>query len=319
VICNNQGEERFIRACRFLFGVPFLVLPTLVHGQSEPAVGQTNSLAPDFSINPPAVSGINGKISYEGGSINSDEGHIFDGSISLPISHQFGFQADGLYGRISDVDYYGGAGHLFWRNPNVGLVGLTGGYLSRSGADTFQAGLEGQYYFKRVTLGFFGGLGSIDYATSVPFIATNPNRFVGRLSADYYPLNDLRLGVGYTTAFENNLIQGNIEYQTPINGLALTAEVAVGDFGYDHYLFGLRYYFGGKKSLIERQRRDDPPSLMKQVLHDLGVYDAKFSRRANEYQPPPTTPTEPEPPTPEPPTPFPEPPGPPPVPPGPPH
>ena len=79
------------------------------------------------------------------------------------------------------------------------------------------------------------------------------------------------------------LVSGQAEYQTPIRGLALTAEVATGANGYDQWLLGVRFYFGGNKSLMDRQRRDDPPSLMPQVLHGLGVYGAEFNRKGSAY------------------------------------
>jgi hypothetical protein len=46
---------------------------------------------------------------------------------------------------------------------------------------------------------------------------------------------------------------------------------------------GLRYYFGGNKKLNERQRQDDPPSLMPQILHGLGLYGAEYNRKGNTY------------------------------------
>ena len=231
----------------------------------------------------PAVSEINGKLGYAGGVMNSYEGHNFDGSISFPVSEQFGFQADAFYSRISDTDFGGGAGHLFWRDPNIGLLGIAGGYLACDGVDTFQAGAEGEYYLGRFTFGFFAGVGSISYERSAPFIDTNPTRFVGRVSVDYYPVDDLRAGVSYINAFGENLVKGELEYQTPLNGLALTAEIARGDHDYDHWLLGVRYYFGGSKSLRDRQRQDDPPSLMPQILHGLGLYGAKFNHKGREY------------------------------------
>jgi len=235
---------------------------------------------------PPAVSEINGRVDYSGGNMNSAEGHNFSGSITLPVSHQFGFQADALYSRISDLNFYGGAGHLFWRNPDHGLLGLTGGYLYRDGfesVDTFQAGAEGELYWRQFTFGFFAGLGSIDYQYSAPFIDTNPTRFIGRVSADYYPIDNLRVGAFFTSAFKDYFGKAEAEYQLPINGLALTGEVALGNHGYDHWLLGVRYYFGGKKTLRDRQRQDDPRGLMPQILQSLGVYGAEFNRKENAY------------------------------------
>jgi hypothetical protein len=239
-----------------------------------------------FAQTLPAVSSVNGNVDYAGGLMNSYAGHNFEGSIAFPITHQFGFQADSLYSRISNLDFYGGAGHLFWRNPDFGLLGITGGYLHRNGIDpidTFQIGMEGEYYFRRFTFDMFAGAGQISYANPAPFIDTNPTRFIGRMSAGYYPINDLLVRASYTTAFRNNLASGNLEYQTPIRGLALTAEAALGNHGYDHLLFGVRYYFGGKKSLRDRHRQDDPRGLTHEMLTDLGLYGAEFSHKQNAY------------------------------------
>jgi hypothetical protein len=235
------------------------------------------------SIRPMAVSEVNGKVSYAGGNMNSSEGHNFDGSISFPVSEQFGIQADGLYSRIDDNNFYGGAGHFFWRNPEIGLIGVTGGALTRSDVDTFQAGVEAEYYWNRFTFGGFAGVGSISYATRAPFIDSDPTRFVGQVSANYYPVDDLRVGISGVTAFENSMVKGEVEYQTPVRGLAFTGEIARGEHGYDHWLLGLRYYFDGNKSLIERHRHDDPPSLMPGILQGLGLYGAEFNRKANAF------------------------------------
>ena len=89
-----------------------------------------------------ALSEINGEAGYAGGTMDGSEGNNFNATITLPVSHSFGFQADTLYSRIGAGDFYGGAGHFFWRDPDIGLIGLAGGYLYRSGVDTFQLGPE---------------------------------------------------------------------------------------------------------------------------------------------------------------------------------
>jgi len=245
-------------------------------------LSKTNQFHPGDDLKLPAVSGWNGKLDYAGGEMDGHDGHNFDGSLSLPLTHALGFQADALYSHISDLNFYGGAGHLFWRQPEHGLIGLTGGYLYRDGLDsveTYQVGVEGELYWRQFTFGCFGGIGQIDYQYTAPFIDSHPTRFIGRVSADYYVLENLRLGASFTTAFENNLVKGQIEYQTPINGLALTAEAAIGDHDYEHWLLGVRYYFGGKKTLEHRHRQDDPPSLMPQILHSLGLYGAEYNHK----------------------------------------
>jgi hypothetical protein len=277
-------------AISFLAIFAFFVQAGMTFAQTNNTVALTNAspnaMVTTVSLRQPAVSEINGKVDYSGGKMDSYVANNLSGSISLPVTQQFGFQGDALYSRISDLDFYGGAGHFFWRDPDIGLLGLTGGYLHRDGMDninTFQAGAEGQFYYKQFTFGFFGGAGSIDYQYAAPFIDTDPTRFVGRVSADYYPLQNLRVGVSFTTAFHNNLGKAEIEYQTPINGLAITGEAAIGDHGYNDWLLGLRFYFGGHKTLRERQRQDDPPGLMPQILQSLGLYGSEFNRKENAW------------------------------------
>lgn len=263
----------------------FLFLTAAIVGRAQSS-GTNDQFVVTPTLRQPAVSQINGKVDYSGGEMNSAEGHNFSASLSLPVSHSFGFQADGFYSRIGDLNFGGGAGHIFWRDPAIGLVGLTGGYLHRDGFDainTYQGGVETEYYWWRFTFGAFAGAGGIDYQYSAPFIDTQPVRFVGRVSADYYALDNLRVGGSFMTAFKDYCGKAEAEYQLPIRGLALTVESAWGNNNYHHWLLGVRWYFGGNKSLRDRQRQDDPPSLMPQTLHSLGVYGAEFNHKMNDY------------------------------------
>ena len=70
-----------------------------------------------------AVSELNGKVAYSGGSMEGDGGQNGFGSVSLPIADNFEFQADGLYTNVSDRDFYGAGGHLFWRDWDKGCSG----------------------------------------------------------------------------------------------------------------------------------------------------------------------------------------------------
>jgi hypothetical protein len=250
---------------------------------SSDIVPHSSPYSVNGSLRQPAVSAVNGKVAYEGGNMDSSEGHNFGGTLTIPIAHHFGAQADALYSHIAGEDFWGASGHIFWRDPETGFVGVAGGGIHQDAVDTFQAGVEGGYYLKRFTFGAFAGVGTIRYDLSAPFIDTSPTRFIGRASVDWYALDDLRLGASYTTAFDNNLFKGEAEYQTPISGLALTGEVATGDNDYDHWLLGLRYYFGPRKPLRDRQRQDDPLSLMPQILHGLGLYGAEANHNARAY------------------------------------
>lgn len=223
----------------------------------------------------PAVSEINGKVDYAGGVMESDAGHNFSGSITVPVGTHFGFQADALYSHVSDRDFYGGAGHFFWRDPEVGLLGLAGGGVTQDAVSSFQGLIEGQYYVGKFTVGGHVGVGHLSYDVFVPFIKNDTTEFLGAVTLDYYVTENLRIGAGYTYAFQNSLGMVQAEYQTPWKGLALTAEYARGENHYDHALFGLRFYFGNNKPLIDRHRQDDPPSLTQRILTGIGLYGAE--------------------------------------------
>jgi hypothetical protein len=230
-----------------------------------------------------AVSEMNGKLGYAGGSMDGDTGNNVFGSFSLPLAPNFGLQVDGLYTNVSDRDFYGAGGHLFWRDWDKGLVGVVGGAVHESDIDSSLAGLEGEYYFERFTVAAGAGVATIDYDHSAPFIDTDVTDFFANVGLRYYPLDDLMLAASYVHVFDNELFLGNVEYQIPIKGVSLFAEFARGENDYDHVLFGLQIYFGPSKTLIRRHREDDPPNVVRQVLDGIGLYGAEFNKRGAEY------------------------------------
>jgi hypothetical protein len=230
-----------------------------------------------------AVSGVNGKLGYAGGSMDGNGGNNVFGSFSLPLAPNFGLQADGLYTNVSDRDFSGAGGHLFWRDWDTGLLGVMGGAVHESNIDSSLAGLEGEYYWGRFTLAAGAGVATIDYDHPVPFIDTDVTDFFADVGLRYYPLDDLMLAASYVHVFDNELFLGDVEYQIPIKGVSLFAEFARGENDYDHALFGLQIYFGPSKPLIRRHREDDPPNVVRQVLDGIGLYGAEFNQRGAEY------------------------------------
>jgi hypothetical protein len=77
----------------------------------------------------PAVDGFNGKIEGYGGGANHSSGFYgAEGSLSFPLAQQVGLQIDGGVGSFNHSGTSRGAGHLFWRDPSVGLIGVYGSY-----------------------------------------------------------------------------------------------------------------------------------------------------------------------------------------------
>ena len=230
-----------------------------------------------------AVSDLNGKLSYSTGSMESDEGHNVAGSFSVPFLESWGFQADGLYTNVSDRDFSGAGAHLFRRDPDLGLLGVTGGFVRKDILNSGWAGLEAEHYLGKLTLTLGAGVATIDYDDSVPFIDASVTDFYATMGLRYYLWDDLMLSSSYTHVFDNELVQAGLEYQTSIDGLALFAELAAGEHDYDHALFGLRFYFGRPKPLKSRHRRDDPPNIASQILRGIGTYGAEYNQHGRAY------------------------------------
>ncbi len=127
----------------------------------------------------PAVSQTNGKLSAFGG---SQDGGIFGvtGALTAPLGHDFGLQVDGMVGSGKGAAFYGVGGHVFWRDPAKGLLGLYGSYVSWGtsstvsatsplggvadviGADVGKIGIEGAAYLGRFSL---EGLAAYQFGT----------------------------------------------------------------------------------------------------------------------------------------------------------
>ena len=89
----------------------------------------------------PAVDGINAKIDgYGGGANHSDGFYGTTGSLSVPLAQQWGAQIDGRVQNADGIGAYGVAGHLFWRDPSIGLVGAYGSYWHWNGRDIRDVG-----------------------------------------------------------------------------------------------------------------------------------------------------------------------------------
>lgn len=215
----------------------------------------------------PAVSAPNGKLSAFGG---SRDGSIFGvtGSFAVPLGHAFGLQIDGAVGSAKSAAFYGFGGHVFWRDPAKGLLGLyssyakwdaastasattlTGGVIDTTGAEVGKIGAEGAAYLGRVSLEGFAG-----------YQFGSRTGFTGKATLAFYPTDDLRLdgGVRYLDGIGTVGTIGAEWRPHEGSGLTLYAAGAAGNGNYRQILGGVRFYFADQgKSLIRRHREDDP-------------------------------------------------------------
>jgi hypothetical protein len=206
----------------------------------------------------PAVSTVNGKASLAGGDMNAHAAGIGEGSISFPLGYSFGGQLDSLGGVDNGQGLWGVAGQGFWRDPGVGLFGAVASHSDRGVASTLSKGT----YVNR-----FGGEGALYLGAFTPEAAAgyqNGNAKTGgfaTLDLGWYPVDDLRLtgGVDLSPTHSHALLDA--EYQlglAALPGLSAFAESGLSGQRDSYVLVGMRIYFGPAKTLIRRQREDDP-------------------------------------------------------------
>ncbi len=241
------------------------------------SLAATSAIAADFDdpVPPqplpeslPAVSAPNAKFDLRGG-VEDDLG-VFMGtaSVTVPVSHSWGFQGAGMVGSL-DGNLIGAVGaHLFWRDPTTGLLGIYGdvGAVDDGLSNTISrvAG-EGELYLDNVTIrGLIGGQFG------------DAEGFFNKVTLSYYPTPDLELYIGHRFLPERGHFgAAGFEFLTGAlapSSMALFAEGRFGENDYAAGYGGIRFYFGPEKPLINRHREDDPPEHF-----DLFMAGAPFS------------------------------------------
>jgi hypothetical protein len=230
----------------------------------------------------PAVSTLNGKLSSEGGAVGS-EGHssgvaVAKGSLSTPLGHDFGLQVDGAVGTAFNIGFGAGTAHLFWRDPDVGLIGPVATVAGGVGIRLGWYGAEAEYYAGIFTFGAWGGYHDVN---SDRFgIAVSSGFYGGRLTA--YPIPDLALSLGAGSEFNRVTGTASLEYQPDLfarRSVAFYLNGAAGENSSYVVTAGFRLYFGPDKTLIRRHREDDP------AQDDVSAAVSMFGGYAQQYQP----------------------------------
>jgi hypothetical protein len=212
----------------------------------------------------PAVDGINGKIAGFGGGANHTNGFYgANGSLAFPLAQQWGAQIDGeiVESFANSSNTSRGAGHLFWRNPSLGLLGAYGFYSRHNGIgvsntpsigmDISRFAAEGEIYWIRWT--FRGRLGYETVRLDAPSVAGLPgipNRFFDSVSASYYVTDNLKLAIGHRYCIGRHELTLGSEHGFALGGgsmASLFAAARLAEHGDNVVLAGLRFYLGATR------------------------------------------------------------------------
>lgn len=217
----------------------------------------------------PAVDGFNFKLDAFGGSV--DDGGLggLGGAFSFPLTERYGAQIDVTLANV-DGDAYGSvAGHVFWRDPSVALLGGYASYAAYEGfggVSAYQAALESEYYMGNITLRGVAGVEGINAdpwsSGGSTYDFSDETRFFDKVDIVWYPTDDFKVSLGhrYTGGFHAAAL--GTEYMWHLNGgtaVSLFAEGRLGEDDYKALWAGVRVYHGqSDKTLIRRHREDDP-------------------------------------------------------------
>jgi hypothetical protein len=211
----------------------------------------------------PAVSAPNGTFELQGGYISPTGGNLrAAGTVSVPLGDRFGIQGDASLELAGAGLTWGGALHAFTRDPSRYLAGVTGGVVVAPGATLAVLGAEGELYMDRISLEGWAGVAGINYVD--PAMLDKTGLFaIGDVA--YYPMDDLRVAVGGSYLLGDLALHAGTEYLfrdlgTPIS---FTTDARLHTSGAFSLMLGLKGYLGGNddnKTLIDRQRQDDPPN-----------------------------------------------------------
>ena len=252
----------------------------------------------------PAVSALNGKFEFNAGALTLPAPTFMGraaGAITVPLGERFGLQAD--FSVSSSPGFTtSGALHLFARNPASYLIGGTLGFVHSPGATVLAAGPEAELYLDRWTISAWAGASLVRPAAPAtprlgPFAIT---------SLSYYPTNNWRVSAGITSLDGYTSAQIGTEYLFDNLSLPLawTGELRLGQDGAFRLTTGFRGYLGPNpdKTLIDRQRQDDPADLSTALYTAAGkttIYDTP-KVLPQSPTPAPTPPPGPTPSTPDP-------------------
>lgn len=265
------------------------VFGMLRHAARLPAIGLALGLGTVAAANAqeaPAVSAVNGKLAIIGGLTDDDTrsteySGVLAGSLTVPLSHSFGFQADAAAGSADGNAIVGVGGHLFWRDPSSALVGAIASYAREdvSGGpelESIRLGGETEIY-----LGDF----TVQARAGHQFGHNVDDGFFGRVDVSWYATDDFRLRLGVANdPIVDTTVSGDVEFRPgyeAMPGLAYFADAAAGDDNYVRASIGVRFYFGENKSLKRRHREDDPEDNL--GLEGLNSVTAKTGKTYGGY------------------------------------
>ncbi len=238
-----------------------------------------------------AVDGYNVNIQARMGTLDGIGNGMMVASISGPIPHfdSFGFQADfavGVYDGNNISMSEAAAAHLFWRQPEIGMVGIYADFARLDPLHYGRLGFEGALYH---------GQWSIDALLGMEFGQNVKTRFFDEIDISYHFNEKFKASIGHRIISRGHVVNAGFEKQFSQHYGGIWSFFAEAEAGEDHFYrasAGLKVAFGtgSASTLMQRDRhsgvmvriprnlasitqcgRVDVPFRDPQWLYDLGL------------------------------------------------
>ena len=231
----------------------------------------------------PAVDGINYKFDVLGGSLAEHGFAGARGAVSIPLGFRYGLQLDGTATRYHG-DFLGAiGGHLFWRDPAVGLLGLYASHTRWNkfgGVHSNRVALEAEAYHGPWTFSAILGAESGNSTSQLSGTSLTTynvdSRFYDIVNIHYYLNENARVTLGHRYLGGKHALALGGEWAVPLAPRtmgSLFVEGRIGESDYKSVWAGLRVYFGqSDKSLMRRHREDDPVIPEPEAQHSVNKH-----------------------------------------------
>ena len=197
-------------------------------------------------------------VDSQAGSVGGEASEYVGAAYTAPLGHSFGVQLDGALGQSGDRGQGGLGGHVFWRDPNLALLGATTMWSRIGGWNVFRHGLEAEAYVGDYTVLTAAGIQRGDAnkgARSTGY---------GNAAVSWYSRDDLKLTLGGTGFSNSRTGYSAIEWK-PDDAIPWTlfGVAGAGNAGPGFALLGTRFTFGNVgTSLKDRDRHGDPENIV---------------------------------------------------------
>ena len=233
-------------------------------GKSTDEISSLVNIVPTADVgcigdDPAAVSAFDANIGVLGGFVDEEGFGSLTGQVVLPLGSLFGLQADGILGMSSDDVTFGQvAGHLFARDPEMGLLGAYASWSQQGSNDeVLRIGPEFELY-----------LGSFSLAAIAGWQSEGKDHLFVDSRAGFYLSDNTQIYAGY--GFDDVSIAKfgaehmfNLENESSVlNGSILYAEGQIGENGYQAGFIGLKFDLGSKASSASPEYCPQPASLL---------------------------------------------------------